>query len=56
MAEGSFFKKEDTDAAVEALKAWMAKYPEASKELQEVWRSKYLTAGHKTMARELIKK
>ena len=51
-----FFKEEDTKAAVEALNAWMAKNADASKELKDLWKKHYLTAGHKTMARELVKK
>jgi len=51
----SFFKEEDTKAAVDSLNAWLQKFPEAGKELKDLWKKHYVTAGHKTMARLLVK-
>ena len=51
----SFFNPEDVAKALNAVKAWIEKYPEASSALREIWKANYLTAGHKEMARLLIK-
>lgn len=50
------FKPEDVIAAKDALHQWMQKFPEASKELQELWTKWYNLCGHKQLARELVKK
>lgn len=51
----AFFKEEDTNRAKEEIKAWKAKHVEAAKELQEIWKKNVPTAGHKEMAREVVK-
>ena len=50
-----FFKEEDVAKAVEAIQFWKKANPEAAKSLQAVWKEQYLTAGHKTLAREILK-
>jgi hypothetical protein len=51
-----FFKEQDVASAVEAIKQWMEKYPEAASALKEVWLANYMLAGHKEMARLFVKK
>lgn len=53
---GSFFKDEDVKKAEDMIRAWKEKFPEAALELQDVWKKNVPTAGHKTMAREIVKK
>ena len=52
---GSFFKDEDTKKAADEIVAWKTQFPEAAKALQEIWKRNVPTAGHKTMAREVVK-
>ena len=51
-----FFKEEDVTAAKTAINEWLAKNKEAGAELMALWKVHYLKAGHKTLARELVKK
>ena len=51
----AFFKEEDTQKAEAEIKAWKERFPEAAKELQELWKRNVPTAGHKAMAREVVK-
>lgn len=51
----AFFKEEDTQKAEQEIQAWKVKNPEAAKELQEIWKRNIPTAGHKSMAREIVK-
>jgi hypothetical protein len=37
------------------VRAWIAKHPEAAKELGNIWRGNVPTAGHKSMARLIAK-
>ena len=50
-----FFKAEDVEAAKKALTDWMAQFPEASVALKALWKANYMKAGHKNLARELVK-
>jgi hypothetical protein len=54
MAE-SVFREEDVKAAVDAIKDWMQKNGQAGVELAALWKKHYMTAGHKTLAREVVK-
>lgn len=49
-------KEQAATKAVEDLKAWSTKFPEASNELKTLWTANYGVVGHKLMARELVLK
>ena len=51
----SFFSVENVAKAESEVRAWIAKHPEAAKELGNIWRGNVPTAGHKSMARLLAK-
>lgn len=51
----SFFKDEDMKKATVEVAEWKSKFPEAANELKEIWKRNIMTAGHKTMAREIVK-
>jgi hypothetical protein len=49
------FKEEDMMKAEQVIREWKEKFPEAAAALKEVWKANYMKAGHKIMARQLIK-